>query len=186
MEARWRLASLWESVTAGEEEEEGGEAAAEAEEEEEDGGRFLREPFCLTTPPFWLGLFALWTTCDLCCALDAASLAVSSWSPSAGGQSPLEAAVRGSWPLLTGVLVFEGAFPLALRGWCPPLLRARGSPLASLRAMVLSQWAWQGHCHSACFVSPGALRLLSPVGNSNTRRFVNHRGKKKKTKLLGF
>lgn len=47
------MASLWESMTAG-------------EEEAEDGERFLREPFCLTTPPFWLGLFVLWTMCDLC------------------------------------------------------------------------------------------------------------------------
>lgn len=70
-------------------------------------------------------------------------------SPSAVRESPLEAAVGGSWLLPAGVLVFEGAFPLALRGWWPPLLRARGSPLASLRAMVLSQWAWQGHCHSS-------------------------------------
>ncbi len=140
MEGRWRLASLWESMTAGE------------EEAMEDGGRFLREPFCLTMPPFWLGLFVLWTRCELCCfccTLDAASVTVTSSSPSAVGQSPLEAAVRGSWPLLTGALVFEGAFPLAPRGWCPPLLRARGSPLASLRAMVLSQRSWQGHCHSS-------------------------------------
>lgn len=124
-------------------------AGEEEEEVAEDRGRFLREPFCLTTPPFWLGLFALWTTCDLCCTLDAASFTITSSSPSAGRQSPLEAAVRGSWPLLTGAQVFEGAFPLALRGWCPPLLRAKGSPLASLRAIVLSQWAWQGHCHSS-------------------------------------
>lgn len=137
MEGRWCLASRWESVTAGEE-----EAADE-------GGRFLREPFSLTTPPFWLGLFALWITCDLCCSLDAAFLTVASSSPSAGRQSLLEAAVRGSCPLLTGEQVLEGAFPLALRGWWPPLLRARGSPLASLRAMVLSQRASYRHRHSS-------------------------------------
>lgn len=138
MEGRSHLASLWESVTAGE------------DEATEEDGRFLKEPFCLTTPPFWLGLLVLWVTCDLCCfgcaGLHAASFTVTSSSPSAVGESPLQAAVRGSWPWLTGVLVFEGAFPLALRGWCPPLLTARGSPLASLRAMVLSQ---QGHCHSS-------------------------------------
>lgn len=119
---RWRLAGLWESVTAGE---------------------FLREPFCLTTPPFWLGLFVLWTTRDdLCSTLDAASFTRTS-------SSPLEVAVRGSWPSLTSVLLSEGAFPLALREWCPPLLRARGSTLASLRAMVLSQRAWEEHGHSS-------------------------------------
>lgn len=139
MERRWRLASLWESVTAGE------------ENSVEDGGRFLREPFCLTTPLFWLGIFGVWTTSDLfcfCSNLDTTSLTVTSSSPSAVRQSLLQAAVRGSWPLLTGVLVFEWAFPLALGGWYPPLVRARGSPLASLRAIVLYQQAWQGQCHS--------------------------------------
>lgn len=126
MDVRWPLASLWESMMVGE------------EEGVEDGGRFLREPF-------WLGLFVLWTVCDLSCTLDSASLTETSSSPSAVRWSLLEAAVRGSWPLLTGVLVFEGAFPFALRGWGPPLLRARGSPFASLRAMVLSQGAGQGH-----------------------------------------
>lgn len=123
------MANLWESVTAGE-----GEVG-------EDGGRFLREPFCLSTPPFWFGLLALWTTCgdcELCGALEAASFTLTSSSLSGVRQSPLAGAVRGSWLLLTGRLLFEAAFPLALRGWCPPLLRARGSPLASLRAMVLS------------------------------------------------
>lgn len=134
VEGRWRVASLWESVMA-----DGEEAAAE------DGGRVLREPFCLTTLPFWLwlDLSVLCTTWGLCCfcwTVHATSFPMT--SPSGVGQSPLEDAVRGSWPLLTGVQVFEGAFPLALGGRCPPLLRARGSPLASLRAMVPSQWAW--------------------------------------------
>lgn len=142
VEGRWCLAGLCESLMAGE------------EEAVEDGGRFLREPFCLTKPPFrlWFDLLVFWTTCDLCCfcwAIQAVSFPMASSSPSGVGQSPLEASARGSWPLLTGVLALEGALPLTLRGRCPPLLSIRGSPLASLRAIVLSQQAWQGQCHSS-------------------------------------
>lgn len=97
VDGRWPFASLWESVMAGE------------EEGVEDGGRFLREPF-------WFGLFVPWVACDRSWTLDVTSLAETSSSPSAVRQSLLEAAVRGSWPFLTGVLVFEMAFPFALRG----------------------------------------------------------------------
>lgn len=98
MEGRWHLANLWESVTVGE----GVEGGAE-----ENRGRFLSDPFCRTTLPLGLDLFTLWTPRGLCGALDAVSFTwtSSSWS-----------AVRGSWPLQTAVLVFEGAFPQPLRG----------------------------------------------------------------------
>lgn len=78
------------------------------EDEGDDGGRFLKEPL-------WFSLFVLCTACDGGCTSDAASLTEASLSPSAVRQSLLVAAVRGSWPLPTCVVLLKGGFPFALR-----------------------------------------------------------------------
>lgn len=135
MEARWSLFGFWESVTA-----EDGDAAG-------DGGRFLNEPLSLTSPPFRTGLLALWTWAP-CCSFTAPFLTAMSASLSAGRRSQLQAAERGSRWLRSSVLVAEGAFPLALKGWCPPLLSNSGSPLESVRAMIFSPQVWDQHRHS--------------------------------------
>lgn len=127
VDGTWHLARRWESVMVT-----GEEMAVEGE------GRFLREPFCLTTLPFspWLDLFVFWmpwNLCGFCWTVQTVRL----WSASGVG-------IRGSWPSMAGVQALA-----LVRWWWPPLLWARGSPLASLSAMVLTRQAWQQHRHSA-------------------------------------
>ena len=95
--------------------------------------------------------------------------------------------MRGSWPLLTGVLVLEEAFPLVLRAWWPPLLRARGSPPGSLRAMFCSQWVWHRHGHSSKKKRTNKLKSSPPcVLNVYARIYVLNYFLARRSEFLEF